>query len=114
MSGGEYPDNVVIAGNPAKIICTLDEYYQKRKNRWISDAKKCALEIYRRTGRRPTVEEMRDGFYWLYTPRNQESIENHNEFFTLTGDDYDDICKCFLTSEPIYMSFEEFLKDCGF
>lgn len=111
--GGGYPDNVVIAGNPARVICTLNEYYKKRKARWVSDAKKCALEIYHHTGCRPTIEEMRDGFYWLYTPRNQENIENYNKFFTLTGDDYEDICKCFLISEPIYLSFEDFLKDCG-
>lgn len=110
---GEYPDHVVIAGNPAKVICTLDEYYQKRKNRWVDDAKKCALEIYHNTGRRPTVEEMKDGFYWLYTQRSQENIDNHNNFFTLTGDDYEDICRKFLTTEPVYSSFDDFLKDCG-
>ena len=49
--GGKYPDNVVIAGNPARVVCTLDEYYQKRKNRWVDDAKRCALEIYHNTGR---------------------------------------------------------------
>ena len=111
--GGGYPDNVVIAGNPARVVCTLDEYYQKRKNRWVDDAKRCALEIYHNTGHRPTVEEMKDGFYWLYTQRSQENIDNHNNFFTLTGDDYEDICKSFLTSAPIYLSFEDFLKDCG-
>ena len=95
------------------MICTLDEYYQKRKTRWISDAKKCAVEIYQCTGRRPTVEEMRDGFYWLYTTRSEESIKAHNNFFTLTGDDYEDICKCFLNTEPSYSSFEDFLSDCG-
>lgn len=110
--GGIYPDNVVIAGNPAKVICTLDKYYQKRKARWVSDAKKCALEIYHRTGRKPTVEEMGDGFYWLYAKRTQKSIDSHNNFFTLTGDNYEDICKSFLTSEPVYPSFEDFLKDC--
>ncbi len=111
--GGEYPDNVVIAGNPAKVICTLDEYYKKRKAKWVSDAKKCALEIYRNTGRKPTVEEMRDGFYWMYTQRTKENIDAHNNFFTLTGDSYEDICKSFLATEPVYPSFEEFLKDCG-
>lgn len=25
------PDNVVVAGNPARIICTLDDYYEKNK-----------------------------------------------------------------------------------
>lgn len=75
--GGKYPDNVVIAGNPARVVCTLDEYYQKRKNRWVDDAKRCALEIYHNTGRLPTIEEMKDGFYWLYAPRTQESVESH-------------------------------------
>lgn len=80
--GGKYPDNVVIAGNPARVVCTLDEYYQKRKNRWVDDAKRCALEIYHNTGRLPTIEEMKDGFYWLYAPRTQESVESHKNFFT--------------------------------
>lgn len=106
--GGKYPDNVVIAGNPARVVCTLDEYYQKRKNRWVDDAKRCALEIYHNTGRLPTIEEMKDGFYWLYAPRTQESVESHKNFFTLTGDDYEDVCKNFLAS-----AFEDFLKDCG-
>lgn len=108
--GGKYPDNVVIAGNPAR---ALDEYYQKRKNRWVDDAKRCALEIYHNTGRLPTIEEMKDGFYWLYAPRTQESVESHKNFFTLTGDDYEDVCKNFLASDPVYLSFEDFLKDCG-
>lgn len=90
--GGKYPDNVVIAGNPARVVYTLDEYYQKRKNRWVDDAKRCALEIYHNTGRLPTIEEMKDGFYWLYAPRTQESVESHKNFFTLTGDDYEDVC----------------------
>ena len=111
--GGGYSDNVVIAGNPARVVCTLDEYYQKRKNRWVDDAKRCALEIYHNTGRRPTIEEMKDGFYWLYTQRSQENIDGHNNFFTLTGDDYEDICSKFLTTEPVYSSFDDFLKDCG-
>lgn len=110
---GGYSDNVVIAGNPARVVCTLDEYYQKRKNRWVDDAKRCALEIYHNTGRRPTIEEMKDGFYWLYTQRSQENIDGHNNFFTLTGDDYEDICSKFLTTEPVYSSFDDFLKDCG-
>lgn len=29
------PDNVVCAGNPAKIICTLQEYKEKHKNEFV-------------------------------------------------------------------------------
>lgn len=111
--GGKYPDNVVIAGNPARVVCTLDEYYQKRKNRWVDDAKRCALEIYHNTGRLPTIEEMKDGFYWLYAPRTQESVESHKNFFTLTGDDYEDVCKNFLASDPSICLLKISLKTVG-
>lgn len=111
--GGKYPDNVVIAGNPARVVCTLDEYYQKRKNRWVDDAKRCALEIYHNTGRLPTIEEMKDGFYWLYAPRTQESVESHKNFFTLTGDDYEDVCKNFRRLTPSICLLKISLKTVG-
>lgn len=33
-----FPDNVVIAGNPAKIIMTIDDYYKKRKMNQLKEA----------------------------------------------------------------------------
>lgn len=35
---GNFPDNVVIAGNPAKIVCTIEEFYIKRKDSEIEAA----------------------------------------------------------------------------
>ena len=113
VPAGNYPDNSVIAGNPAKVICTLDEYYKKHREKWVEDAKHCANEIYNNTGRKPTVDEMRDGFYWLYTPRTDNNIHEHENFFRLSGDDYDDICKHFMNTQPVYESFDDFLKDCA-
>ena len=91
----------------------MDEYYKKRKNRWITDARKVALEIYSKTGRRPTIDEMSDGFYWLYSPHVEDSIKFRKEFFALSGDEYQEICDSFLNSNSIYSSFDEFLRDCG-
>lgn len=34
---GVIPDNVVVAGNPAKIICSLDDYYKKCKSKFESN-----------------------------------------------------------------------------
>ena len=33
----DIPDNVVVAGVPAKIICTVDEYYKKNESRMIRE-----------------------------------------------------------------------------
>lgn len=39
------PDNSVVAGIPAKVICSLDEYYQKRKERQLDEALEYGVEL---------------------------------------------------------------------
>lgn len=34
-----FPDNVVVGGNPARVICTLEEYYKKNLERFDSYAR---------------------------------------------------------------------------
>jgi len=46
---GKFPDNVVIAGNPARVICTVEEFHKKNKEKWVENAKSCALTIYENT-----------------------------------------------------------------
>lgn len=110
---GVFPDNVVIAGNPAKVVCTLEEYHQRAKSRWVEDAKRCARTIFQRTGRKPTVEEMSDSYVELYMPHDQETIEKYPYMFSRSADSKKQIIKAFLESEPLYESFEAFLEDCG-
>lgn len=109
---GNFPDNVVIAGNPAKIVCTLEEYYKKAKNNWVNDAKKCAQTICKSTGRKPTIEEMTDSYFELYLPHDKETIEKYEYMFNRSADDKEQIINAFLNSEPVYKSFEDFLKEC--
>lgn len=40
------PDNVVAAGNPARVICMLDEYYEKRRNSELAEATEMVKEYY--------------------------------------------------------------------
>ncbi len=110
---GTFPDNVVIAGNPAKIICTLEEYYAKAKSRFVEDAKRCAVTMYERSGRRPTVEEMTDSYFELYMPHTQQSIDEYPKMFERSADDRDRIIADFLKSKPVFESFEAFLEYCG-
>ena len=44
------PDNSVVAGNPAKVICSLDEYYHKRKNRQLGEAIEYGIELAKYKG----------------------------------------------------------------
>lgn len=62
------PDNTVCAGTPAKVIKSLDAYYQKRKETYVTDAKKNAQYIWSHTGKLPTMDEMIN-FAVLFMPR---------------------------------------------
>lgn len=110
---GFFPDNSIIAGNPARIIGTIEDYYKKNIDNWIKNAKTVAKTIFDRAGRLPTIEEMSDGYCWLYLQKDDNTIKLYKSFFDLTGDNYDDILQKFYEFEPPYDSFESFLKDCN-
>lgn len=46
----DVPDNCVVAGNPAKVIMSLDEYYKKRKSKQLEEATelvRCYRDTYK-------------------------------------------------------------------
>lgn len=107
---GVYPDNVVIGGNPAKVICSLEEYKEKRKTRCLDDAVACAKQCYENTGKYPTIEQMGDGFAWLYLARTKETISKYPQFFNLHGDNMEEVKRDFLNSQAIFNSYGEFIE----
>lgn len=56
------PANSVVAGVPAKVICSLEEYYEKRKSVCIEEAFEYARSIVKRYKRMPTVEDFHEEF----------------------------------------------------
>lgn len=108
---GKIPDNCVVAGNPAKIICTLDEFYKKRVKNELVCARNNVILAKERIGRVPTVNEMGDAFAWLYLPRTDETIKSHAHFFNLPGQNNEKVKENFLKSTPIYDSYESFIDD---
>lgn len=60
------PANSVAVGSPARVICTLEEYYEKRKKESLEEAFNLAKTIYNRTGKRPSIEQMWEEFpFWM-------------------------------------------------
>ena len=69
------PANSVVAGTPAKVICTVEEYYAKRKKESLEEAFLLAKTIFRKTGKRPTVEQMWEEFpFWLDGGQNDSRL----------------------------------------
>lgn len=76
---GNYPDNVVIAGNPAKVICTLEEHHRRIKEREIKDAKQCACAYRESFGNNPSEYDMRE-FKHLFNDEDSAYFKRFHEF----------------------------------
>ena len=62
----DIPANSVAVGSPARVVCTLEQYYHKRQHQSLQEAFEYARIIYRKTGKRPTVEQMYEEFpLWM-------------------------------------------------
>ena len=106
---GEIPDNCVIAGNPAKIIRSLEDHYKKRKERSLCEAEIYYRKFKEKYGRRPSVKEM-GPFFPLFLERSKDAINRENVNVNLNGDDMQDIIECFLKSEPMFENYERFIN----
>lgn len=106
----DIPSDSVVAGIPARVVCTLDEYYQKRKTKALEEAKQYARELYHYRGVRPIVEDFWEEFALFY-----HEGEHYPEAFIqriknqqMPGELYKEFIK---NNKPIYASFEDFLND---
>lgn len=104
----DVPSNCVVAGNPAKVICTIDEYYKKRKEA----QKKEAFELYSsyvdRFDREPTMEVF-DEFFWLFHKRG-EPLPQKFASQMKWHDRFHETLASLQNSEPEYNGYEDFLK----
>lgn len=108
---GTIQDNVVVAGNPARVIRTLDEHYKIRKRKTIQEAKLWVHNFYKMYNRKPTASDM--GPFWqLFMERDEQCLRNKKIFTALNGDDEKELIDAFMCSEPIFEGLDDFLKIC--
>lgn len=80
----DIPDNCVAAGNPCKVIMSLEEYHEKRKAAQVLEAKEL-VELYReRYGKEPDEKALHE-FFWLFTDGNDELPECWESMMKLGG-----------------------------
>lgn len=103
----DVPANVVVAGVPAKIIHTLDEYYRIRQGRYVAEAQAYARSIHQSLGRRPRVED-----FWEEFPLFLEGDESAGSLAIQKqlGDSYDEYRR---NHKAHFQGFDEFLKSSG-
>jgi acetyltransferase-like isoleucine patch superfamily enzyme len=103
------PANSIAVGSPARVIMTLDEYYQRRLAVREQEAFDYARSIVERFGRRPEPRDFREEFP-LFVSGNQ--VDQYPELpirFQL-GPTYDRYVQ---SHKAPYPDFESFLKAAG-
>ena len=80
------PDNCVVAGNPAEVIMSLEQYYQKRKLEQIDEATELVIEYRKAYNKDPTEEELSE-FFWLFTAGIDELPECWKKKMRLVGNE---------------------------
>lgn len=105
----DVPSNTVVAGVPAKPICTLEEFYNRRKDRQVEDAFRLVNIIRKELNREPTILEM-GSFYPLFLQREPRILKRLGIRTKLSGDIEEELVKDFYNSIPVFDSFEQFLE----
>ena len=107
---GSIPDNCVAAGVPARVICSLEDYYNKRKAKSPKEGLEYAREFIEFSGRQPTEAEM-GPFWWDFMPRDVDQLRDKGIFTHLSGDNEMEILHEFQETEPLYANFQVFLDE---
>ncbi len=71
----DIPANSVATGNPCRVVCTMDEYYKKRKQLGLAEAVEHVIAIRERFGRNPYPSELREEFIYFVDKNNDKSYE---------------------------------------
>lgn len=98
------PSNVVVGGNPARVICTLEDYYNRCTEKFEKNAK---LFFERETaylGRELLEEEMG----WFLSLWETEKKRDYLKDARVDGDEVTEVIEDILQIKPKYRSFEEF------
>ena len=101
----------VYAGNPAHKIMSIDQFYDKRKELQLKEAKDLALAYYDRFGKKPDKEVFHE--YFMLFANNQDivSCDIFNNKMNLCGN-REDSFRYISNNKPIFDNYEEFLKYC--
>lgn len=107
---GKIPDNTVVAGNPAKVIMSLNDYYNKRKGAYIEEAKEYIRIFMTKKGRKPSEQEML-AFWPLYAERSRDELKSKGYNTNLGGDNQEEVIEDFMNTEQLYESLDDLIQE---
>lgn len=103
------PANSVAVGSPARVICSLDEYYEKRTKAALQESFEYARSIKERFGRRPVPKDFFESFVYFVDGDEVDKYPEIRIKYQL-GPAYNQWVK---NHKKLYATFDDFLKAAG-
>lgn len=104
----DIPSGVVAAGNPCRVIMTLDEYHEKRKKAQVQEAKEL-VQLYReRYGKEPDEKALHE-FFWLFCDGSEQLPECWEHMMQIGGN-YEATKKVLAENKKTFCGLSDFLK----
>lgn len=108
MVNKDIPPNCIVGGSPAKVICSLEEYRQKRLTQYEEEAMDYARSIKERFHREPRVEEFYEEFSLFVDSENENKYPNLPIANQLGGKDCYHLWK--ISHKRKFKDFDDFIK----
>lgn len=110
---GNFPANSVIAGTPARVICTVDEYIKKRKARQLTEAVEIVKHYRESFGINPTKDKL-PAYFWIFEPRDSKFDDPVLLQRMQLKNNFDLSARRFKESKPLFDCFDSFLNSIPF
>lgn len=108
---GNLEGNAVYAGNPAKYLMSLDEYYHKRLDSQLDEAFSVVLEYKKTTGDFPPEEILNEYFFLFMDGDDNDLLEVYDSQLRLMGN-YEESLEVLKSGKPVFSGYECFLEYC--
>ena len=105
----DVPANSVAAGNPARVIMSIDELYEKTLSRQVDQARVYARKIFETRGTLPAPGDFKEFFFLFYTAAQAEQA-GIDVVEQTTSAHYSRFAQ---QHKPMFDSFDAFLAHCG-
>ena len=103
----DLPDNCVAAGNPARVIMSLQEYYEKRKAAQIEEVTELVREYRKVYNKNPSEEDLSE-FFWLFTDDSENIHSSWDEKMHLVNN-YNLSCEKLNGNKKVFENMQDML-----
>lgn len=105
----DIPDNVVVVGNPGRVVMSIEDYYQKRKKAQQAEAVELVKNYRAVYGTEPDEQALHE-FFWLFENDPQKLPEVWRKQNYLSSMDHQKVDTIFASHKPAFKNKELFLE----